>query len=80
MSLKHSVCVALQQNNEHFIAAIPWTATLPNHASIMKNRGGILRYANHGRFDKANSKFVASGISVEVWSKETIPEGSEVNV
>ena len=80
ISLKHSGCVALRQNNEHFIAAIPWTDKLPNHAFSMKNRGSILRYANHGCFDKANSKFLASGISVEVWSKETIPEGSEVNV
>ena len=80
ISLKHSECAALQQNNEHFIAAIPRTATLPNHAFSMKNRGSILRYANHGCFEKANSKFLASGISVEVWSKEAIPEGSEVNV
>jgi uncharacterized membrane protein YGL010W len=72
--------VAVQQNNEHFIAAIPRTATFPNHAFSMKNRGSILRYANHGCFEKANSTFLASGRSVEIWSKKTIPKGSEVNV
>ena len=80
ISLKHTGCVAVQQNNEHFIAAIPRTATFPNHAFSMKNRGSILRYANHGCFEKANSTFLASGRSVEIWSKKTIPKGSEVNV
>ena len=80
ISLKHTGCVANEQNNNNFIAGIPWTEKLPNHAFSMKNRGSILRYANHGCFEKANSRFLASGISVEVWSKKTIPEGSEVNV
>ena len=80
ISLKHTGCVANEQNNNNFVAGIPWTDKLPNHAFSMKNRGSILRYANHGCFEKANSRFLASGISVEVWSKKTIPEGSEVNV
>ena len=80
ISLKHSGCVAVRQNHEYFVAAILRTETLPNHAFSMKHRDSILRHANHGCFESANSKLLACGINIDVWSKETIQEGSQVNV
>ena len=80
VSTKHKGCVGIQQNNSHYLATIPKTERFPNHAFSMKHQGSILRYANHGCYEAANSRLTANGISVQVWSTKTIKAGSEASV